>query len=555
VTSFFQRIAAATKSFWRLHPLVLIGVLIIFATAIVLMCASIFSYQNYFGMYHDDGIYLVSAQSLSDNLGYRIASLPGEPFQTKYPIGYPLLLSLCLRVMPIFPNNLLALETFQVILSIAAVTLTAAYLVATKKITLLIGLVIAAASVLNMRFIDFAPMLMSDMPCALLLVAAMWCTELQLRQGDRFSPWVGLLLAAAISTRSQAVVLAPALLLFYACRKRWKSVVSTFAIAMLVVAPQICWQLMCGKDTPEALSFYTNYFKHSYGTLPPGSTGYGAVKGNLDWSIIFQINTFFPGLEQIPYQFLSPIVFFLLYNVGYVLLCIPAITGLIIKLRKASLPALYCCFYATSIGLWPTKLEWRHLLPVIVFVYYFYFVGFRYYSRLFKGAVRPREKYAEFCRIAAVTFSCYLVIGSGSLSLAKVKWLNAFGATPRTAVDFRQAVAWVKSNTSADAVFVCNNDPVLYLYTGRHAIMPSRLELWRFVSDKYVDADSLSAAIRYGHATYIMNEPVFRSMGFAYKQLADSIAELNKQHPGFIVPVFETDNKLVTVYRCDLHDK
>jgi Dolichyl-phosphate-mannose-protein mannosyltransferase len=549
VTSFFQRIAAAIKSFWKLHPLASIGILIVSATEIVLLCASIFSYQNYFGMYHDDGIYLVSAQSLKDNLGYRIASLPGEPFQTKYPIGYPLLLSLCLRVVPIFPNNLLVLENFQVILSVAAVILTAAYLVATKKVTLLIGLVVAAASLLNMRFVDFAPMLMSDMPNALLVVATMWCTELQLRKGDRFSPWVGVLLAAAVSTRLQSIVLAPALLLFYARRKRWKSIVSTFAIAGLVVAPQICWQLMVSKDIPEALSFYTNYVKHSYGTLPNSSTGYGAVKGSLDWAIIFQINTYFPGFEQIPYQFISPIFFFLLYNVGYLVLCIPALTGLVIKLRKVSLPALYWCFYATSLVLWPTKLEWRHLLPVIVFVYYFYFVGIRYYSRLFKGVVRCRKKYAEFCRIAAVTFCCYLVIGAGSLSLAKVRWLNAFRAAPPTAVDFRQAVAWVKSNTSADAVFVCNNDPVLYLYTGRHAIMPSRLELWRFVSDKYVDADSLLAAIRYSHATYVMNEPVFRSMGFAYKQLADSIAELNRQHPGFIVPVFESDNKLVTVYR------
>ena len=39
---------------------------------------------------HDDCLYFVSAKSLADGGGYRIASLPGEPPQTKYPPLYPL---------------------------------------------------------------------------------------------------------------------------------------------------------------------------------------------------------------------------------------------------------------------------------------------------------------------------------------------------------------------------------------------------------------------------------------------------------------------------------
>ena len=41
------------------------------------------------GFYHDDSIYWVSGRSLAMGDGYRIQSLPGEPYQTKYPPLYP----------------------------------------------------------------------------------------------------------------------------------------------------------------------------------------------------------------------------------------------------------------------------------------------------------------------------------------------------------------------------------------------------------------------------------------------------------------------------------
>lgn len=59
-----------------------------------------------FGFYHDDALYLVSAQSLAVGEGHRAASLPGAPPQTKYPILYPLALSVVWRLAPEFPENL-----------------------------------------------------------------------------------------------------------------------------------------------------------------------------------------------------------------------------------------------------------------------------------------------------------------------------------------------------------------------------------------------------------------------------------------------------------------
>ena len=62
------------------------------------------------GIYHDDGIYLVTAKALSEGKGYRIISLPGEMLQTKYPILFPAVLSVAWKISPGFPENALFLK-------------------------------------------------------------------------------------------------------------------------------------------------------------------------------------------------------------------------------------------------------------------------------------------------------------------------------------------------------------------------------------------------------------------------------------------------------------
>src|SRR5260370_38522848 len=58
------------------------------------------------GYYHDDSFYFVSGKSLAAGDGYRISSLPGEPFQTKYPPLYSALLAIVWQINPSFPSNL-----------------------------------------------------------------------------------------------------------------------------------------------------------------------------------------------------------------------------------------------------------------------------------------------------------------------------------------------------------------------------------------------------------------------------------------------------------------
>lgn len=61
---------------------------------------------EHLGYFHDDGMYWIAGKSIAEGSGYRILSLPGAPYQTKYPPVFPLLLSLVWKASPEFPGNL-----------------------------------------------------------------------------------------------------------------------------------------------------------------------------------------------------------------------------------------------------------------------------------------------------------------------------------------------------------------------------------------------------------------------------------------------------------------
>ena len=80
------------------------------------------------GLWQDDAIYLVTAKSLAEGRGYRHVEIPGQPYQTKYPIGYPAMLAAGFAIWRGFPANLPLLLTPGAVAAAAFVVLSAVYL-------------------------------------------------------------------------------------------------------------------------------------------------------------------------------------------------------------------------------------------------------------------------------------------------------------------------------------------------------------------------------------------------------------------------------------------
>lgn len=530
--------------------------LVVLAAAI-LCSRSVENYRSFFGMYHDDGIYLVTAKALAENLGYRIISLPGDPPQTKYPVGYPAYLSVLWRLFPSFPDNLTPLCVLQVVLALGAGLAAAAYLFRTRKVTPLLALVITSASLLNTHYVDFAPMLMSDLPYALLSFLALWAIE-KISTG-RTAAAAGILIALVCTVRSQGIALLASALIYLSIRRKFRLALTMLAAATLVLAPQFLWQRVAQMPVPGYLTFYTSYFAHAYQTLPEFSSLWPVIWSNLFWSGVLQINTYYPLLSGVPYQLLSPPEFELIYRIGYPLLGLPLIIGGLREIRRGSLLGLYCFAYALLLSFWPVRLEWRHIFPLLPLNYYLLIRGYRVLARWLKPRqVVLRLPYSLVCRYAAICFSSFIVAGTAMVALQTGGCYGVRMAQPVSQAelakfksDYEEAYDWIRANTKQTDTFVCNNDPTLYLYTGRKAVLPSPMEMWRFIRLHLVDSDSLIEAIRFAHAEYVLTEPTFRGTGLAMAQTNEAIEVLSKRFPGALKLVHSSANGLVRIFAVE----
>ena len=83
---------------------------VVLAFIVLLIPSAQFAWRNAdmpdFGRLHDDAVMFVTAQSIAHGHGYRIPSLPENPYQTKYPPLFPAYLSLAWMLNPSFPGNL-----------------------------------------------------------------------------------------------------------------------------------------------------------------------------------------------------------------------------------------------------------------------------------------------------------------------------------------------------------------------------------------------------------------------------------------------------------------
>ncbi|MBY0505724.1 MAG: hypothetical protein K2X03_17550 [Bryobacteraceae bacterium] len=156
------------------------------------------------GELHDDGIYLISAKSLTDGQGYRILSLPGEPAQTKYPPLYPLYLSALWRLGPGFPAMLPWAMLMQWIFVPLLLGLSALYYARHSlrpELAALLGF--------NAYVLAFGTSLFTEIPFTTLLLACLLLGE------RRWALTAGLVAGAAYLTRTAALPLAVAFPLYY----------------------------------------------------------------------------------------------------------------------------------------------------------------------------------------------------------------------------------------------------------------------------------------------------------------------------------------------------
>lgn len=428
--------------------------------AVALLCAALlpsawlawqWRAMPYLGLYHDDALYLVGAKSLAEGSGYRIASLPGAPYQTKYPPLYPALISLLWRLDPQFPGNLpkVMLLTWA---SFAAVVFLVRALLKQCGATGAESLGIAALVALSPVAVHMSLMAMSELPFCALVFAALLAAE-RGRAG-----WAGLLAGLAFLTRGAALPLLVTVPAVYAWRRDF-SRGGRFAAAMLPAV--VAWQLWAALHRAPAdplTLYYTDYFAFHRFDVPfadwpemIADNANVAVK-SIGELIVFDQEGGFAALTLAR------------------LLAAATISGCVRLVRAGHLLqyATFAALYLMQLLLWNYPPGQRFLLPLLPLI----LAGFWRELQALRGIIVTAYQKRGADRGVAIAI-CGLLAWLG-VTAVRSNSDGLFNLLPSvlaegkvTEAGSRAAYRWIRQNTRPDAVLLSFRDPVDYLHTGR----------------------------------------------------------------------------------------
>ena len=194
--------------------------------------------RPHFGISGDDVMFIGAAQSLAQDGTYREPALPGDPWQTKYPPGYPLMLAAIMKWNPANLNFWIIAHSW-VWLAVASVTL--AWAMRQTGLTGVQAAFVGALWAANPSGASTATWAMADPPyCAVLFLVLGLVLRL-----DKAAAWnaaaAGLVMGVACVIRSAGIVAIFGLVAWLLWRKSFKTALWFGISASILPAIWVLW--------------------------------------------------------------------------------------------------------------------------------------------------------------------------------------------------------------------------------------------------------------------------------------------------------------------------
>jgi hypothetical protein len=205
------------------------------------------------GTMYDDVVYVSLAKAIATGQGYHSIHLVGAPVHEKFPPGVPLVYALAWRITGSLDGTL----WLGLWLTIGAVALGAGLLFWYSRYSLGTGLVLTAVLVLMpvllQRSIRYYAGAVSEPWYLLTWAAALILADALRRRAEEghartmtTAIWLGLVLAASVLFRAQAVVLIPAILMALLLRRAtWRAAAITAAASLV---PVLAWRVWLARE-------------------------------------------------------------------------------------------------------------------------------------------------------------------------------------------------------------------------------------------------------------------------------------------------------------------
>jgi hypothetical protein len=414
------------------------------------------------GLHQDDALYLVGAKSLAEGRGYRIDSLPGAPYQTKYPPVLPLLLTPVWKYGGAFPENLKAAM-------VAVWLMLPACLLAMRTVFRAYGFrpaevwLLTLAAAWQPLVCPLSTSVMSDLLfLSAFLVSVRWAERaLDRAAHGRLAFAAGLVGGLAYLTRTAALpLLAAAPLCFFLRREARRGGIFLAGMLPAVAGWQIwTWAHQLHTRDP-ALLYYTSYLGMARATVHLDNVA-SVLWHNADALLraIGKLVVFDVALTQ---------------NVHVErILGVAAIAGAWRLLKRnrqwqygaaaAGIAALLVCHHFPP--------DERMALPLYPLV----LMGFWTEAKNFWRAVcvswrrHGADRLAGSVGVAALAGLGIFVVG-GDAAGHLVFLPRLYATCEQDLKRHMPAYEWIRDHTAREATFYAYDDPVLYLYTGRRAL-------------------------------------------------------------------------------------
>jgi len=459
----------------RRVPLLLLAI-----TSAWLLAAFLLRDGRAVGLFHDDGIYIAAGRSLAEGNGYRIPSLPGAPWQTKYPVLFPALLALVWKVWPTFPENALAFQALIALFGAGLIPLT--YLVARRLLRLEEGPALAVSGLLAASpwLLGLTRWVLTELPYAAVSFAALLLCERNLARDRRseFGPAfaAGLAVAMACLLKTQGVALAAGVLLLLLIQRRFRELGGFLAGFAPLPLLGLAWQLShAGQDGSPLLDYYLSYRSSM---LDVGDSGAPLEAATASLPAIYvPVHNLERSLSHFARIFALPEALPSILR--------PALAGALLAAgltlawrRGARLTVLYFLFFLASTLLMPWE-PLRYLVPLLPLGLACAALAFEAAAgeiarrnRATQESARRRLRFARTLALGIWVAAFGIDFGREALTYRPAAVADYFqwSAPGRDWRGFEETIAWLRAHTGADDIVASPLDPFYYLHTGRRGL-------------------------------------------------------------------------------------
>ena len=408
------------------------------------------------GVWVDDGHYVILARALASGEGYRYVNLPGAPFATHFPPGYPAFLAVLTRLAPAFPANVRVFVFANAVFTAA----TAAGIVVLAHRRLSLPLPVAALAAVTWAMavptLMLSTAVMSEPLFLAMLLPALMFAERAARDGRaRETVLFALVLAACFLVRSIGVAGCVAFLVVLAARRRWRDLGLAVVATGAAIAPWLVWKRLHEVPLPSAWAgMYGDYGAwFADGLSSHGITLLSHVAAQNARDIVEAFAGYWSGGPGSAFRTL----------LGVVMLAAMC-AGLAISWRRAPVTAGTLVGYFGIVLVWPFDPQ-RFVWGIGgLWVPLACAAAWRMWEWLAANVASRTKRTIASAALTALA----LCTPIGFLLAVPTRSWNR---VPRQGEEMLVPILqWVARNTPPDAIIATDAETVVYLYTGRQGV-------------------------------------------------------------------------------------